>query len=155
MSESLLGWFSAILGVVGPILLLLISAKIERRNKKEDQNREAERKDRQKETDDLKEMIKDLKGDVQKIDTEVTTLRSTVSQMQQYDNTVREDLQAVSQYHERTGKYVSELGNVVMTLAEGMRDEHLDGNITAAVASYRKFEREQLDALMSRPPIKG
>lgn len=36
---------------------------------------------------------------------------------------------------------------VIITLAEGMRDQHLDGNITAAIAEYREAEAKSIDSI--------
>ena len=47
------------------------------------------------------------------------------------------------------GQYVHELAQLVMVLSEGMRDQHLDGNITRAINDYRKFEADALNSLLT------
>lgn len=42
------------------------------------------------------------------------------------------------------GRYTHELAQLVMTLSEGIRDQHLDGNITKAINKYRSFEEHTL-----------
>lgn len=47
------------------------------------------------------------------------------------------------------GQYTSELAQLVTVLAEGLRDQHLDGNITRAVEKYRTFESETLKSMVT------
>ena len=47
------------------------------------------------------------------------------------------------------GQYTHELAQLVMVLAEGLRDQHLDGNITRAVEKYRKFEADALGSIVT------
>lgn len=47
------------------------------------------------------------------------------------------------------GKCTRELAYLVTALSEGLRDNHLDGNITSAINRYKKFEHETLGQLMT------
>ena len=47
------------------------------------------------------------------------------------------------------GQCTHALAKLVMVLAEGIRDNHLDGNITAAINDYKQFEHDILaDAMI-------
>ena len=56
---------------------------------------------------------------------------------------------AQHQLEDTNGQCTGELAQLVMVLAEGLRDQHLDGNITRAIDKYRKFESEKLKDIMT------
>lgn len=184
MGEGPFEWTQLFLNLISPILLAILAAYLNKREK----DRENARADRQQaahaETEavkneligklgsienDLMNNIKEIKGDVVNIQSNISDMRhdvdgiqgdvdnigTTIKEMQRYDQDVHGDLKLLSTYHERTSKNVNQLGNLVITLAEGMRDQHLDGNITSAVAAYRSFEHEQYTQFVSDPPIKA
>lgn len=71
-------------------------------------------------------------------------------------NDARDDIEQITkQLHgiavttNLNGRCTSELAQLVMVLAEGLRDQHLDGNITRAVEKYRKFEEGEIARIMS------
>ena len=177
-------WAQLILSLVSPILLALLAAYISRREKDRENEREdrknsieiqtkaiedavteklngvesglkQEFRDVRHEIDGIKADLDGMKTDVANLHTSVDRISSEIDDMESYDNSVLKDLKVLSSYHEKSAKYINELGTVVMTLAEGMRDQHLDGNITSAVAAYRAFEHEQFSQFISTPEIQS
>ena len=57
---------------------------------------------------------------------------------------LKEDQDHISRASQLNGRYTHELALLMMTLSEGIRDQHLDGNITRAITRYRKFEQDVL-----------
>ena len=152
-AEILLQWLNPIIGLGASIVLLLVTNRINRRNKKEDDARAEAQEVHKKEMKEIMDLIKSLKDDVDAVRVETDGIKDELEAMRKFDLSVKSSLKHVSSKHETFGKYISQIGNVVMTLAEGMRDEHLDGNITAAIQSFRKFEREQLNDYIQQSPI--
>ena len=92
-------------------------------------------------------LIAVLTADIKTIKDHLESVNETIQALQGYDRTVKEDLHNFSQSQQINAQYVHELAELVMTLAEGMRDQHLDGNITRAIASLRSFEHTTLTKL--------
>lgn len=60
-----------------------------------------------------------------------------------------DNVNALAAMNRLNGQYTHELAQLVMVLAEGLRDQHLDGNITRAVEKYRKFEADALGSFVT------
>lgn len=75
-------------------------------------------------------------------------LTSTKDEVDQLAANVR-SIAAITQLN---GRCTSELAQLLMVVAEGLRDQHLDGNITKAVEKYRDFESKEISKLMSGVP---
>ena len=58
----------------------------------------------------------------------------------------QDEINKITQLNELNMKRLRASEAVIIALAEGMRDQHLDGNITSAVAKYRSIEAESLDS---------
>lgn len=63
---------------------------------------------------------------------------------------IKEDQVHLTRASQLNGKYTHELAILLMTLSEGIRDQHLDGNITRAIVRYRKFEQEVLGDIVAK-----
>ena len=153
--NALISWVQIILGFIAPLAAIWLTARTERSRKDRLREEKESKEAREREINELKEMIGAVSSKVDRIDGELVQLKGTVDWMKSYDEEVQEDLRILSSYHERNGRYVNELAHLLMTLAEGMRDQHLDGNITAAVNSYREFEHKQMTEMINNPPIKA
>ena len=160
MDGGLLQWASLILGFVSPIVLLVITAKTDRRAKKEEFEREQAKSANQEERDWIKNQIQEIRNELKeqrehqdntnlRMTEEISKLQKVIGDMQECDEDVKADLRVLSAYMKDNVQNVTELSRVVITLAEGMRDRHLDGNITAVVASYRAFQEKQLAQYMA------
>lgn len=75
-------------------------------------------------------------------------LTSTKDEVDQLAATVR----SIATITQLNGRCTSELAQLLMVVAEGLRDQHLDGNITKAVEKYRDFESKEISKIMSGVP---
>ncbi len=112
--------------------------KREEANKKTADDKEKERKEQ---IDNQTKKIDDLIGDI-------SELKKDMAQYHQVDLDTIKKINALANAGEMTSTKLSELASVVMVLAEGLRDQHLDGNITKAVEKYRKYESDTSNAML-------
>lgn len=145
--EDVLEWVKAILTFASPIAVLFVSANIERRQRKEEDAKKEREESLSKRDEEMKKLINGLTEDIKVIRKQLTDVDTTIQSIQGYDETVKDDMRSMSQSQQINAQYVHELAELVMTLAEGMRDQHLDGNITQAIASLRDFEHDTLTKL--------
>ena len=146
-SKTLYDWIALGLPVVSSLLVIWYTAKVDRQKAADEAKMKKESEDSAKREAELNKTLEDLRAELKEVKTELATLRSQVDEMKSYDSNVRHDVLVLTKYHERNWRYVAALGDLVSELAGGMRDRHLDGNITDALAKYRSFEKELLNDL--------
>jgi len=150
---NLLDWVTAILGFLGPILVVIVSARMERNRKADARVKELENEKRAKEDKELKDAIQEIKDEVKKINSRVNDLDKVMTELQTFDQDTKDDLHNLARTHQLSSTYIHQLAQLVTVLAEGMRDQHLDGNVTQAINEYRNFEHTTLTKLMSTSPV--
>lgn len=132
-----------------PFVVLFITFRNDRqtkvRNKLEELNKEVDEKNRKELNEALKEAITSL----DQARDEITTLSDKITNQSKENEELRKALNHIANLNRLNGKYTHELAQLVMVLAEGIRDQHLDGNITKAIAKYRKFESDALGAIVT------
>lgn len=148
-----LDWVTTVLGFLGPILVVVVSARMEQNRKADARVKELENEKRAKEDKELKDTIDEIKNEVKKINSRVNDLDHIMKDLQTFDQETQDDLRTLSRTHQLTSTYIHQLAQLVTVLAEGMRDQHLDGNVTQAINEYRNFEHTTLTNLMSTSPI--
>lgn len=74
--------------------------------------------------------------------------RTDILRLSKENEELKDQLHHVAAQNKLNGRYTHELAQLIMVLAEGIRDQHLDGNITKAVAKYRKFESDILGSFI-------
>lgn len=136
---------AAVVGVAGYIINRTIKRNEEARAAQEKLNKiNAESK--------LNEAIDEMKkvsNNVKALSDTITTLSLDVKQLQASDLEQNRIIRNIANTNRINGQCTSELAQLVMTLAEGMRDQHLDGNITKAIDTYRKFESKTLSTILT------
>lgn len=90
-----------------------------------------------------------LKSEIDSLSDTINELAETVKQLQDSVQNISAVQKRLISINRLNGRYTNELAQLVMTLAEGIRDQHLDGNITRAVMHYRKFESSALASMVS------
>lgn len=150
---NLLDWVTAVFGFLGPILVVIVSARMEHNRKADARVKELENEKRAKEDKDLKDAIQEIKDEVKKINSRVNDLDKVMSELQTFDQDTKDDLHNLARTHQLSSTYIHQLAQLVTVLAEGMRDQHLDGNVTQAINEYRNFEHTTLTKLMSTSPV--
>lgn len=142
--------FLEIMGsVVTPLLIAIVGiyAEFNRRKasklkKLEEESKARKEADEKKKFDDINDSIKEVADDLKEVKREMGILKE---QNEIQDKSIR----AVVSTNQINGRCTYELAQLVMTLSEGMRDQHLDGNITRAIDQYRRFESGTLGSFLT------
>lgn len=142
--------FLEIMGsVVTPLLIAIVGiyAEFNRRKasklkKLEEESKARKEADEKKKFDDINASIKEVADDLKEVKQEMSILKE---QNEIQDKSIR----AVVSTNQINGRCTYELAQLVMTLSEGMRDQHLDGNITRAIDQYRRFESGTLGSFLT------
>lgn len=145
--EQVLEWVKTILTFLSPLAVVIVSANIERRQRKEKEKKDEQAKADAEHDKEMKDAIKALSDKVDDLSTKVDGFESSIQGLQACDRSVKEALRNLSQSLQITAEYDHKQAALVMTLAEGMRDQHLDGNITRAIAALRSYEHDTLTKL--------
>ena len=146
---SLFEWLQLGISLIGPFFVVWYTIRLERKKSDEEERRKQAIEEAAKRENALNQTLADLRNELEEVRDEVANLRLTVGDMQTYDRQVRHDLMVLTKHHERNWDYMVALGELVSELASGMRDKHLDGNITAALAHFHSFEKKLLSDLAS------
>ena len=151
--EAWLEWGKVLLGFAGPIMVVWVSAKMTQSQK----NRDAEAQKMQKDQTDrdrkFQTALDELNRKIDAIDVELINVKRTVDGMERMDAKVHSDLAMLNKYHEVNVKHIQQVSNVVATIGEGLRDNNIDGKVTAACANLRDFESYMYTELVSKTPL--
>lgn len=110
------------------------SAKRSAREKKLQEELAAKKKQEEDEKfNQLRKSVDDLAKLVEKLDRSV--------------NIHNREINRLSKLSKVEIDYTKSISNVINALAEGLRDNNIDGNVTRALESYRKFESSQLETM--------
>ena len=93
--------------------------------------------------------IRSLQNSIDAVSKQLDDTESTLASMREYDRFVQSSIEELKTSHKISTEFTQELAQLVTVLAEGMRDQHLDGNITRAISSYREFQEKKLTEYMS------
>ena len=91
---------------------------------------------------DIEELKNQFSNALDKFNASINGVKATIEE-------IKEDQDHLTKASQLNGRYTHELAILLMTLSEGIRDQHLDGNITRAIVRYRKFEQEVLGDIVS------
>ena len=157
---DLLELLKVLLSFIGPLLVVFVSARLNKALKDDEQAAKNETEQRKREREELVRMITQLDNKVDNLAEKVNnlegdlgTLTGTVETMQKLDECVRSDLAVLGEYHKCNTGHIQKIGEAVIALAEGLRDNHMDGNITSAVANLKAYEAEMYTRLLSQPRL--
>lgn len=140
---------SVIGAIMSPILVAIIGARSEITNRDTKKIRELETEAKAKEAKELKDELKSINASIQSVQQKLEVLDGRIEELQKHNDEQDEAIATLSQATRMNGQYVHELAQLVMVLSEGMRDQHLDGNITKAINRYRKFESDTLNQFLT------
>lgn len=144
MFENILKVVSA----VTPFLLLVMGWMYTSATRKRDKREEANKKTADDKEKERKEQIDNQTKKIDNLIVDISELKKDMAQYHQVDLDTIKKINALANAGEMTSTKLSELASVVMVLAEGLRDQHLDGNITKAVEKYRKYESDTSNAML-------
>ena len=77
----------------------------------------------------------------------VDDLAKAVERLEESVNSHNREINRLSKLSKVEIDYTKSISNVINALAEGLRDNNIDGNVTRALESYSKFESSQLETM--------
>ena len=140
--QGLAGEFitAIIVGIAGFLLKGQLT-KIEKARSAQDELRAMKQKEKD---DEIKAQLNSIQDAVNTVGSTVASLEKDVKDLKVRDQEQDRIIRSIANTNRVNGQCTYELAQLVMVLSEGMRDQHLDGNITRAIEAYRKFESNAL-----------
>ena len=89
---SFVEWAKVLLGFVGPIMVVWVTAKMSQAQKAQEMKHQDEVDQRNEKDKEMKEMIENLQKKVDAIDTDLSSVKKSVEEMERMDNKVHTDL---------------------------------------------------------------
>ena len=139
----------AFLSFLSPILVVIVTIRMERTRKADARIKKLEEEKKNREEQELNDTIRSLQNSIDAVSKQLDDTESTLASMREYDRIVQSSIEELKTSHKISTEFTQELAQLVTVLAEGMRDQHLDGNITRAISSYREFQEKKLTEYMS------
>ena len=153
--DTILSFLGVVLTPICSVVVVLITVRSERNKKVEELKRAQEKKAQDERDKKIDDQLKALSDKFDEVNTRFDGLDDKITALQQADEVTLKDLRDLSEQQAVYGEYIHELSKIVTVIAEGMRDQHLDGNVTNAVSAFRRFERDKLSQLISKPVIEN
>lgn len=139
----------AFLSFLSPILVVIVTVRMERTRKADARIKKLEEEKKNREEQELNNTIRTLQNSIDAVSKQLDDTEKRLASMQEYDRIVQTSIEELKTSHKISTEFTQELAQLVTVLAEGMRDQHLDGNITRAISSYREFQEKKLTEYMS------
>lgn len=139
----------AFLSFLSPILVVIVTIRMERTRKADARIKKLEEEKKNREEQELNNTIRSLQNSIDAVSKQLDETERTLASMREYDRIVQSSIEELKTSHKISTEFTQELAQLVTVLAEGMRDQHLDGNITRAISSYREFQEKKLTEYMS------
>lgn len=139
----------AFLSFLSPILVVIVTVRMERTRKADARIKKLEEEKKNREEQELNNTIRSLQDSINAVSKQLDDTENTLASMREYDRFVQSSIEELKTSHKISTEFTQELAQLVTVLAEGMRDQHLDGNITRAISSYREFQEKKLTEYMS------
>ena len=136
--------FVMLVQLISPFAILWLTIKSNRKDKQHDIERKKEQDAADAKDKQFKEAIEQSQSAVEKAMTEINNLSASIHVNEELNNELRRTIRHIMKMNRLNGQYTHELAQLVIVLAEGVRDQHLDGNITRAITKYRHFESTAL-----------
>ena len=143
--------------LASPIIVIMLTRKHTREDKAEEKS-EAAQKEAAAKADKQKELINAINTLTTKLDENKNDIDKVSQDLRQYrdeNNKLQQNLNHITMLNRMNGRYTHELAQLVMVIGEGIRDQHLDGNITKAIVKYRSFESSVLGDFISGDETPG
>lgn len=133
---------SSILSILTSIALMGLGWYYAHQKSKSDELKKLEKKNEEKKNKELTEKLNNAIDRINEVSENAETTKDTL-------DSLARDLAEVENLSKLNGQYTHELAQLVTTLSEGLRDNHLDGNITRAVERYRAFESKAMESFVT------
>lgn len=139
--------------VLSPFLLLWVGYVHTRREKSAEKAEKAAEKAEDAQYDKLLTAIDAVTQSLEASNIEIEALRDDLDSYRADTDTLSKNISHIAALNRLNGRYTHELAQLVVVIGEGVRDQHLDGNITKAISKYRTFESNVLGSfVVDEPP---
>lgn len=139
--ETLLKLIEILAGLVGPVLVVVVTTRMNHTLKENARIKELEEEAKAKEKKDLDDRLTKLEESIAKLGEKLEKLEETINDLDSTDGKFDKRFKDLAKQQKLNARYTHELAQLVITIAAGMRDQHLDGNVTNAIDQYHKFEQ--------------
>ena len=136
-------------GFLGPIAVAWFTWYMNKSQKENAKIKEYEKKEQEEKEQKLNDRFNDLMTKIDHNSENIVSIASTIGTMKNVDEKFEHEMRLIIKQHQLSGRYTHELAQLVITLAAGMRDQHLYGNITRAIENYQDFEHQTLSSMLS------
>lgn len=141
---SIVDFLALLIQLATPFLVLYITIKNTKREKDADAKKAEDQKAAEQKDKEFKEAITNAQNAVEEASKRVESLSKSIAENEDLNNELKRTIKHVAQLNQLNGQYTHELAQLVIVMAEGIRDQHLDGNITRAISKYREFESKAI-----------
>jgi len=126
--------------LASPFLLLWVGYIHTHREKRQEKAEKAQSDAEAIRYKNLLDAIEQVTQSLKTTQTDIDSLRKDLDQYREDLETLSGEISHVAALNRLNGRYTHELAQLVVVIGEGVRDQHLDGNITKAISKYRQFE---------------
>lgn len=138
-----------ILSILSPFAVLAITWRNSQLDKRNTEQKQMERELEDAKRKEFYDALHAATEVMDKSQESIEKLTQKVKEIDDRDMDLKTALADIEKMNKMNGRYTHQLAILVTTLAEGLRDQHLDGNITEAVKKYHDFESKTLGSIVT------
>lgn len=138
-----------IVQIISPFALLWVGWQHTHKETRETEARTNARQLEEAKEQKLLDALAAVTDSVGQANAEIESLRTKLDQYRDDTEELEDSIKHVAALNRLNGRYTHELAQLVVAIGEGVRDQHLDGNITRAITTYRKFESDAIGKLVT------
>jgi len=142
MDPAVLTFIGILVPSVCTIIVAILNIRAERSKKIKELEDEKTKREQEIREKKINETLSNLESKINTMSDHLHSIENQVETLQETDDDTAASLGRISLQHQVNSEYIHEVSKLITVLAEGMRDQHLDGNITNAIAEYHKFESD-------------
>lgn len=138
-----------LLQLLSPFAVLAITWRNTELGKRKSEQKQMEKELEEAKRKELYDALHEATETMQRSQQDIEKLTLKIKEIDDRDAELKSTLDSIGKMNKVNGRYTHQLAILVTTLAEGLRDQHLDGNITEAVARYHEFEAKMLGSVVT------
>lgn len=138
-----------LLQIASPFLVLAITWRNSELGKRKSEQKTMEKELEEAKRKELYDALHEATETMKRSQEDINKLALKIKEIDDRDTELKMTLDNIGKMNRVNGRYTHQLAILVTTLAEGLRDQHLDGNITEAVKQYHEFEAKMLGSVVT------
>lgn len=135
----------AVISAGSAISVAYINVKAYHNRKQEKEDLVTQQKLQTMEKERLSTIINDIYDKIDNLGKSIDHIQKSLHIMNEQNDENKKTIEKLNQLNEINGHYTHELAELVTVIAQALKDNHFDGNITNAIARFRKFESNTID----------